>query len=68
MQDIPKKKVKNLDPKFGVIGGPGEGPMRKIAKLPQSEQARMEKALADLMKRRAEEAKRTGVWPNYRTN
>jgi hypothetical protein len=68
MQDIPKKNVKNLDPKFSVIGGPGEGPMRKIARLPQSEQARMEKALADLMKKRAEEAKRTGSWPNYKTN
>ena len=68
MQNVPKKKVKNLDPKFGVIGVPGEGPMRKIARLPKSEQARMEKALADLMKKRAEEAKRTGSWPNYRTN
>jgi hypothetical protein len=67
MQDIPKKKVKNLDPKFGVVI-PGEGPMRKISRLPKSEQARMEKALADLMKKRAEEAKRTGSWPNYRTN
>jgi hypothetical protein len=68
MQDVPKKKIKNLDPKF--VGGvvPGEGPMRKIAKLPQSEQARMEKALADLMKKRAAESKRTGMWPNYYTN
>ena len=66
--DNPKKKTTNLDPKFSVIGGPGEGPMRKIARLPQSEQARMEKALSDLMKKRAEEAKRTGSWPNYKTN
>ena len=68
MKDVPKKKVKNLDPKF--VGGvvPGAGPMRKIATLPQSEQARMEKALADLMKKRAAEEKRTGKWPNYNTN
>ena len=44
------------------------GPKGKIAKLPIDEQARMEKALADLMKKRAEEAKRTGSWPNYNTN
>ena len=68
MQDVPKKKIKNLDPKFGVGVVPGEGPMRKIAKLPQIEQARMEKALADLMKKRAAESKRTGSWPNYYTN
>ena len=67
MYDVPKKKIKNLDPKFSVTV-PGEGPMRKIAKLPQSEQARMEKALADLMKKRAAESKRTGMWPNYYTN
>jgi len=67
MYDVPKKKIKNLDPKFSVTV-PGEGPIRKIAKLPKSEQARMEKALADLMKKRAAESKRTGMWPNYYTN
>ena len=34
----------------------------------QVEQKRQEKALAELMKRRAMEAKRTGVRPNYYTN
>ena len=63
MQDIPKKKIKNLDPKFSVIDGPGEGPMRKIARLPQNEQARMEAALAKLMAERAAIAKKTGMWP-----
>ena len=68
MKNIPKKKIKNLDPKLVGEVVPGEGPMRKIARLPQSEQARMEKALADLMKKRATEANRTGKWPNYNTN
>ena len=64
MYDVPKKKVKNLDPKFSVIGAPGEGPMRKIARLPQSEQSRMESALAKLMAERASIAKKTGNWPS----
>ena len=63
MYDVPKKNIKNLDPKFSVIGGPGEGPMRKIARLPQSEQSRMEKALANLMAERTSIAKKTGNWP-----
>jgi hypothetical protein len=33
-----------------------------------TEQMRQEKALKDLMKKRAEVAKKTGSWPNYGTN
>ena len=33
-----------------------------------TEQQRQDKALKDLMKKRAETAKKTGVWPNYYTN
>jgi hypothetical protein len=46
----------------------GEKSTTKISKLPIDEQARMDAALADLMKKRAEESKRTGMWPNYSTN
>lgn len=43
---------------------PSEGPMRKIARLPQSEQARMEKALARLVAEREAYAKKNkGKWP-----
>jgi hypothetical protein len=44
------------------------GPLRKIAKLPANEQARMEKALKELMDKRAKAVKKTGVYPNYNTN
>ena len=33
-----------------------------------TEAQRQEKALKELMKKRAAEAKKTGVWPNYGTN
>ena len=50
---------------FSVIGGPGEGPMRKIARLPQKEQARMEAALAKLMAERDAYAKKNkGNYPS----
>ncbi len=58
-QDI--KKMLGIAPKQ-------EGPMRKIAKLPADEQARMEKALKELMAKRAKAVKKTGVYPNYNTN
>jgi hypothetical protein len=41
----------------------------KVAPMPTlSAQKQQEKALADLMKRRAAESKRTGMWPNGYTN
>ena len=58
-QDI--KKMLGIAPK-------PMGPMRKIAKLPADEQARMEKALKELMAKRAKAVKKTGVYPNYNTN
>lgn len=33
-----------------------------------AQDSKMEKALAELMKKRAKEAKKTGSWPNYNTN
>jgi hypothetical protein len=47
---------------------PTSGPLRKVAKLPADEQARMEKALKELMAKRAKAVKKTGVYPNYNTN
>jgi hypothetical protein len=58
-QDI--KKMLGIAPKT-------TGPLRKIAKLPADEQARMEKALKELMAKRAKAVKKTGVYPNYNTN
>jgi hypothetical protein len=41
----------------------------KVAPMPTlSAQQQQEKALADLMKRRAATSKRTGMWPNGYTN
>ena len=33
-----------------------------------AQDAKQEKALKELMKKRAAEAKKTGSWPNYKTN
>jgi len=50
---------------FSVVGGPGEGPMRKIARLPKNEQARMEAALAKLIAERDAYAKQNkGNYPS----
>lgn len=41
----------------------------KVAPMPNNSEAKkQEKALADLMKKRAAAAKKTGNWPNYGTN
>ena len=41
----------------------------KVAPMPTlSEEQKQKKALAELMKKRAAEAKKTGNWPNYNTN
>lgn len=48
---------------------PMAGPKTRIAPMQSKDEAkRQEKALAELMKKRAMEAKRTGVRPNYNTN
>lgn len=44
-------------------------PKVKVAPMPTlSAQQKQDKALADLMKKREAEAKKTGSWPNYYTN
>jgi len=40
----------------------------RVAPLPMTEQQKQDKALKDLMKKRAEVSKKTGMWPNYGTN
>lgn len=41
----------------------------KVAPMPTlTEEQKQKKALAELMKKRAAEAKKTGNWPNYNTN
>ena len=41
----------------------------KVSPMPSTaEEKRQAKALADLMKKRAAESKKTGSWPNYYTN
>ena len=48
---------------------PKAKPKTKVSPMPtMSAQKQQEKALADLMKRRAAESKRTGMWPNGYTN
>ena len=50
---------------FSVVGGQGQGPMRKIATLPKNEQARMEAALAKLIAERDAYAKKNkGNYPS----
>ena len=81
---MPKKPSKPLDPGYGVSAKkmkdllnpkkPSKAdlkptPRTKVSPMPTlSEQQRQEKALADLMKKRAAESKKTGSWPNYYTN
>jgi hypothetical protein len=43
-------------------------PPLKSRVAPTSDAARQDQALKDLMKKRAAEAKRTGLYPNYNTN
>lgn len=48
---------------------PSPTPKVKVAPMPTlSAQQKQEKALNDLMKKRAAQAKKTGSWPNYGTN
>lgn len=56
---MPKKPTPTPKPKTKV----------KVAPMPTlSAQQKQDKALADLMKKREKEAKKTGSWPNYYTN
>jgi hypothetical protein len=43
-------------------------PTGKATKKPMTEAQRQADALDKLMKKRAAEAKKTGIYPNYRTN
>jgi len=44
-------------------------PLRvRVAPLRSDLEKRQAKALKDLMKKREQEAKRTGIWNNYNTN
>jgi len=48
---------------------PTPTPKAKVSPMPtNSEAKKQEKALADLMKKRAAASKKTGSWPNYYTN
>jgi hypothetical protein len=48
---------------------PKATPKAKVAPMPTlSAQKQQEKALADLMRKRAATSKRTGLWPNGYTN
>jgi hypothetical protein len=48
---------------------PSPTPKTRVAPMQSmTEQQRQDKALKDLMKKRAETAKKTGNWPNYNTN
>ena len=63
----PKDTVKRQVGKPKAI--PTLKPNVKVAPMPTlSEEQKQDKALAELMKKRAAEAKKTGNWPNYRTN
>ena len=80
----PTKSAKPLDPGYGVSAKkmkellnpkkPTKADMKptprtKVSPMPTlSAQKQQEKALDELMKRRAAESKRTGMWPNGYTN
>ena len=51
------------------VATPMAGPKTRIAPMQSKAEAkRQEKALAELMKKREMEARRTGNWNNYNTN
>ena len=65
----PKKLKEMLTPKKPTKADLKPTPRTKVAPMPTlSAQQKQEKALADLMKQRAAESKKTGSWPNYYTN
>ena len=70
---VPGIKKSNLDQKAknpqGLTKANLDSPKPRIAAMQSmTEQQRQEKALAELMKKRQMEAKRTGNWNNYGTN
>ena len=63
----PDKKLSN-NPQ-GLKQTNSDKPKVKVAPMPTlSTQQKQDKALSDLMKKRAKESKKTGLWPNYGTN
>lgn len=64
-----KRMKEMLTPKKPTKADLAPTPRTKVSPMPNnSEQKKQEKALADLMKKRAAASKKTGSWPNYYTN
>jgi len=65
----PEKMKKLLGSKVPSKAGSKPSPRVKVAPMQSTaEQKRQDKALKDLMAKRAAESKRTGLYPNYYTN
>jgi len=63
--------IKSMTSKSKPTAAPSASPTSKPRIAPMqsmTEQQRQEKALKDLMNKRAAVAKKTGMWPNYGTN